>query len=207
MKMKTFINTHKGVTILVMLGLMAWFERWESATAWLYLALHGTYGLLWVAKSRLFPDRHWEAPVPWYTGVAVYWGGLTLYWVGGFIVFWQGVEASPWYLAMCVMLYVVGVFFHFASDMQKFVALEARPGELITTGFFRLSRNPNYFGELLIYLGFGLLAMHWLPVVIIAGAMAAFWIPRMVQKDRSLSRYPEFTDYKQRTKALIPFVV
>ena len=90
---------------------------------------------------------------------------------------------------------------------SEYAMLKARPGELITTGFFRLSRNPNYFGELLIYLGFGLLAMSWIPIVVIAGAMASFWIPRMVQKDRSLARYPEFAYYKKRTAAFIPYLI
>jgi len=206
MKMRFFINTHKGITILVMLGLMVWFRRWDSPTAWLYVALHGGYGLLWVAKSRLFPDRDWERPVSWPTGIGFYWGGLTLYWVGGFIVFWRDVTAPAWYLGMCVFLFMIGVFFVFGSDMQKFTALAARPGELITTGFFRLSRNPNYFGELLIYLGFGLLAMHWLPIAVIVLALATFWIPRMIKKDRSLSRYPEFAEYRKRTRAFVPFV-
>ena len=101
----------------------------------------------------------------------------------------------------------MGVFFHFGSDMQKHATLTARPKELITTGFFRLSRNPNYFGELLIYLGFGLLAMHWLPIAILAGWVGGGWIPRMVKKDRSLARYPEFSDYKRRTRMPVPFVV
>ncbi len=207
MKMRHYINSHKGVTILAMLGLMIGFGRWENATAWLYLAMHGGYGLLWVAKSRIFPDPHWERTVPWYLGVFWLWGGLTLYWASGFLIFWWNVSAPAWYLAMCVFLYTLGVFFHFGSDMQKHAALAARPGKLITSGFFRLSRNPNYFGELLIYLGFGLLAMHWLPGIVIAGAMATFWVPRMIRKDRSLARYSEFAEYKKRTAMLVPFVI
>ncbi len=207
MKMRFFINTHKGITILVMLGLMVWFQRWDNPTAWIYVALHGGYGLLWVAKSRLFPDRDWEARVSWLFGVAVIWGGLTTYWVGGWLVFARGVAAPGWLLGLGTFLFSVGVFFHFGADMQKFAALTAHPGALITTGFFRLSRNPNYFGELLIYLGFGLLAKHWLPIAILALWMGGLWIPRMIRKDRSLARYPEFAEYKRRTRMLVPFVV
>jgi protein-S-isoprenylcysteine O-methyltransferase Ste14 len=207
MKMRFFINTHKGLTMLIMFGLMLWFQRWNNPTAWLYLALHGGYGLLWVTKSRLFPDPGWEKPVKWWLGIGFFWGGLTLYWIAGFIVFGQDVTAPGWYMALCVFLYVVGIFFVFGSDIQKFTSLAARPGELITTGFFRLSRNPNYFGEFLIYLGFGLLAMHWIPIAVIGLAMAGFWIPRMIKKDKSLSRYPEFAEYKRHTRALVPFLL
>jgi len=207
MKMKFFIDTHKGITVLVMLALMVMFGRWQDPTAWVYLSLHGTYGLLWVTKSRLFPDRDWEARVSWLFGIVVIWGGLTTYWVGGWMVFARAVDAPAWLLGLGTFLFSVGVFFHFGSDMQKHATLATRSGELITTGFFRLSRNPNYFGELLIYLGFGLLAMHWLPIAILAVWVGGGWIPRMVRKDRSLARYPEFSDYKRRTRMLVPFVV
>jgi steroid 5-alpha reductase family enzyme len=51
--------------------------------------------------------------------------------------------------------------------MQKYVSLQLNPGQLISNGFFQRTRNINYFGELLIYAGFGLLAMHWLPIAIV----------------------------------------
>jgi protein-S-isoprenylcysteine O-methyltransferase Ste14 len=106
---------------------------------------------------------------------------------------------------LCVSLYAFGVFFHFAADMQKHTVLALRPG-LITTGMFALCRNPNYFGELLIYLSFGLLAMHWLPVLILALFVAIVWLPNMRRKDRSLSRYAEFAAYARQVKLFIPGV-
>ncbi len=205
--MKFFIDTHKGATVLVMLALMIAYTRWRDATAWVYLSLHGTYGLLWAAKSRLFPDRDWAKGVSWLFGVVVIWGGLTTYWVAGWIVFTRSVVAPGWLLGLGTFLFSVGVFFHFGADMQKFTALAARPDALITIGFFRLSRNPNYFGELLIYLGFSLLAMHWLPIAILAVWVGGGWIPRMIRKDRSLARYSGFAEYKRRTRMLVPFVV
>jgi steroid 5-alpha reductase family enzyme len=102
-------------------------------------------------------------------------------------------------------MYAFGVFFHFASDMQKHISLQLRPGRLITTGLWSRCRNPNYFGELLIYLGFGLLAMHWAPVLVILLFLVIVWFPNMRKKDRSLSRYAEFAAYKKRTNLFIPF--
>jgi protein-S-isoprenylcysteine O-methyltransferase Ste14 len=204
-KQKHFIDSHKGVTFLAVLLLMALYDQWQNPTAWVYLALHGSYGLLWVLKSRLFPDRQWEQR----TGVGyalVIWGGLTLYWIAPWLLTWRGVESPTWYLALCISLYAFGLFFHFAADMQKHTALNLQPG-LITDGLFSLSRNPNYFGELLIYLGFGLLAMHWAPLLVIALFLAVVWIPNMLKKDRSLSRYPEFKAYKERTRLFIPFLI
>ena len=77
----------------------------------------------------------------------------------------------------------------------------------LRTGVLRLwsrCRNPNYFGELLIYLGFGLLAMHWITLAVIAAFVVFYWLPQMRKKDRSLSRYPEFAAYNQRTTLFSP---
>jgi hypothetical protein len=204
-KQSHFIDSHKGVTFLAVLILMALYDQWQNPTAWVYLALHGTYGLLWVLKSRIFPDRRWEQ----YTGLGfglVIWAGLTLYWIAPWLLTSRGVRAPAWYLGLCITLYAFGVFFHFAADMQKHTALKLRPG-LITDGLFALSRNPNYFGELLIYLAFALLAVHWAPFLVIALFMAVVWVPNMLRKDRSLARYPDFEAYKRQTKLFIPFLI
>ena len=110
-----------------------------------------------------------------------------------------------WWLALCMCSYIVGVFLHFASDMQKYTALSLKPG-LITSGLWSRIRNPNYFGELLIYLGFVAIPMHWLPLSALGLMIVFYWVPNMLRKDKSLSRYPEWNAYKQRSWCFIPLV-
>lgn len=206
MRMRHFIDLHKGITGLVVLAMIAIHGQWQNPTAWVYLALHGSYGLLWVLKSRWFADASWERPAGWAYGVVVVWGGLSLYWIAPWVLTQRGIEAPPWVLALCTFLYVMGLFFHFGADMQKHTALSIRPG-LVMDGLWSICRNPNYFGELLIYLSFALLALHWAPIVVLALFVSVYWVPRMLQKDRSLSRYPEFAAWKQRTSLFIPFLL
>ena len=206
MRQRHFIDSNKALTAIVVLILIGIYQQWQNPTAWIYLALHGTYGFLWVLKSRIFPDRSWEEK----TGLAyglVIWGSLSLYWVTPWLITSQNIQAPGWYLAFCISLYAFGVFTHFASDMQKTTALQLRPDELITTGMFARLRNPNYFGELLIYSGFGLLAMHWLPVLILLVWVGSVWIPRMLQKERVLAQLPGFERYKTHSKMFIPFII
>jgi protein-S-isoprenylcysteine O-methyltransferase Ste14 len=205
MKRRFLIDTHKGATGPVILLLIAVYQQWQNPTAWIYLALHGTYGILWVLKSSIFPDKSWEKDAS-VLDVAYFWGGMSLYWVAPWLLVWRGVVAPPWYVALCVSLYAFGVFFHFAADMQKHVALRLEPGHLVTTGLFARCRNVNYFGELLIYSGFALLAMHWLPLLILLLIVLGVWLPNMRRKDRSLARYPEFDAYRRRSRLFIPFV-
>lgn len=205
MRQKFFIDSHKAATGLFVLFLMAVYDQWHNPTAWLYLALHGTYGILWVLKSEFFPDKSWDRRATWQLAL-ITWGGLTLYWIAPWLLTSRGVQASPWYLGLCTSTYAFGVFLHFTSDMQKHMWLRLRPGELLKEGLWARLRNPNYFGELLIYLSFGLLAMHWLPVVVLAAFVLAYWMPNMLRKDASLARYPDFAEYKQRSRLFIPLV-
>lgn len=205
MKQKHFIDTHKGITPLAILGLMALYAQWNNPTAWAYLALHGSYGIMWVLKSQIFGDKSWEKPTRLPYGLVI-WAALTLYWLAPWILCAQAIVAPLWWLCICTSIFSIGVFFHFASDMQKHTELRLKPG-LITTGLWARSRNPNYFGELLIYLGFTLIPMHWAPLLALLAMVVFVWIPNMRRKDASLSRYPDFAEYKARSRLFIPFVI
>ncbi|MEI7849080.1 MAG: DUF1295 domain-containing protein [Chloroflexota bacterium] len=205
MKQKFFIDSHKGITFLVILGLMTYFKQWQNPTIWIYLALHGTYGMLWVLKSQIFPDRQWENNSSIWYGFYI-WAGLSLYWITPYLITSRLISTPAWLLALCVSMYTFGVFLHFAADMQKYMELKYNPGHLITDGLMSKVRNINYFGELLIYLGFSLLAMHWLPLLVIILFIGIIWAPNMLKKEKSLSRYPEFSRYKKETKLFIPFL-
>jgi len=205
MKMRWYINLHKVLTAPIVLAMMAFQDQWENPTAWVYLALHGTYGLLWVWKSRIFPDKSWERQASLGFGLVI-WLALTLYWIAPWLITSGGVQAPYALLAVAISLFVIGVFQHFVTDMQKHTALTLQPEQLITTGMMARSRNLNYFGELLIYLALALLAMHWLPLLVLVGYLVFVWAPNMRRKDRSLARYAEFEAYRRRTKWLIPYI-
>ena len=70
---------------------------------------------------------------------------------------------------------------------------------------FSKIRNINYLGELLIYLGFSLLARSWIPIIALLSFILIIWIPNMVKKDKSLSRYNDFDEYK-KYKHSFPFI-
>lgn len=207
MKHKVWIDSHKGATGPVVLALIAWYHAWDDVVAWIYFALHGTYGLLWILKSRYYGDKNWERDVPLWLGLGT-WGALSLYWISPWlIVSGRARAAPPWFYGACICLYVFGVFLHFASDMQKHMMMKYQRGVLLTDGLWSLSRNPNYLGELCIYAGFSLLPLSWIPLAALALIVAAVWVPNMRKKDKSLSRYPEFAQYKANTKLIIPYVI
>ena len=68
MQLRHVINLHKGLTAPVVLAMMLAWNRFDSGP-WVYLALHGTYGVLWLLKDRLFPDRQWQQQIGWPTAI------------------------------------------------------------------------------------------------------------------------------------------
>jgi protein-S-isoprenylcysteine O-methyltransferase Ste14 len=206
MKMKVYINIFKGLTGIFVLLMIAYFNAWQNLSAWVYLGLHGSYGTLWVLKSRFFPDKNWERSISWYLGIGI-WFALACYLASPWLLISRTIQLPGWYLALCSAIFVVGVFFHFASDMQKYAALSIKPEHLVQDGLFKRVRNPNYFGELLVYGSLAMLSYHWFPFIILALYIILYWIPNMLRKDRSLARYDEFEEYKRRSKLFIPFIV
>jgi steroid 5-alpha reductase family enzyme len=204
-KQKFFIDSHKGVTFIAILVMMGIYQQWDNVTAWVYLAMHGTYGFMWVAKSRIFPDKQWEQECSIWYGLYI-WVGLSLYWIAPWLITSQGVNVPPWFLTVALFVYIVGVFLHYTSDMQKYIELKYNPGHLITDGFMAYSRNSNYLGEFLIYGSFALLTLSWIPFAVIAGYLIIVWGPNIRRKEKSLSRYPEFEEYKKRVKLFIPYI-
>ena len=205
MKQKYYIDSHKGATFIYILSLMYIYQNTFNINLYIYLALHGSYGILWILKSKLFPDKQWESKCSIWYGLLI-WFGLSLYWIAPYLIITQNIQPPNWYIAMCISMYIFGVFFHFTSDMQKFVQLKYHPNNLITDVMFSRIRNINYLGELLIYLGFSLLAMHWAPIIALISFIIIIWIPNMIKKDKSLSKYENFEDYKKRTNIFFPFI-
>lgn len=201
MKIKYPINVHKGLTFPIVLGLMILYHNFTIG-AWVYLALHGTYGFLWLLKDRIFPDKQWEEETPTITGIITF-AILGLYWVAPFILISSGNIPPLRLIAVAISVNIMGVFLHFASDAQKYYTLKYRSG-LITDGFFTRCRNTNYLGEVLIYLAFAMLTQHWLPFVILGLFITMIFVPNMLKKDKSLSRYPEFAQYQEVSSLLFP---
>ena len=205
MKQKFFIDTHKGATAPFVLLIIYYFNQVENMTAWIYLAMHGSYGLMWVLKSRIFPDKTWEQKCTIWYGLYI-WGGLSLYWISPLIIVATPVHNHPMLLCLLIVLFSLGIFFHYASDMQKYTSLKLKPSKLINDDLMAKCRNTNYFGELLIYLSFALMSKHLIPIVVLVTFILIIWVPNMIRKDKSLSRYPEYMEYKERTSFFIPYI-
>lgn len=204
------INFQKAGTF-AFIGLLMWYYQNTSPAAWVYLALHGSYGLVWILKDRAFPDPNWERKVTWVGGINSFLFVLGWYWTFGWLLI-SGVSQPKYplpdyaWFSVCISLCILGCVLMIAADAQKFYTLRVKRG-LITDGMHRYIRHPNYLGEMMIYGSFAMLVWHWLPVVVLAWVWLGVFAVNMVLKEASMSRYPEWAAYKQRSWWLLPWVL
>jgi steroid 5-alpha reductase family enzyme len=202
MKILIYINAHKALVIPVVLGLMWFYGNW-STEAFIYLSIHGTYSLLWLVKEATYPDRRFEEQQPLWIGTLFIFLPLAGYYVAPYLLISRHLSLPPYLIGIVLFLFTSGIFLHYVGDAQKYYTLKLKKG-LIEEGLFSRTRNPNYLGEILIYTSFALMSHHWLPFLILGGWIFGFFIRNMLKKDRSLSRHPQFEEYKKRTGLLFP---
>jgi hypothetical protein len=106
MQLRSVINLHKGLTPLLVLALMALYGNW-SIGPWVYLALHGTYGMLWLLKDRWYPDRQWQQPITWPVAVGGF-AALGLYWLAPWLLIRSGAVPPPALVAAAVAICLLG---------------------------------------------------------------------------------------------------
>jgi protein-S-isoprenylcysteine O-methyltransferase Ste14 len=209
-KLAWIVNFQKAGTFFF-LGFLMWYYGNTSTAAWVYLAMHGSYGLVWIIKDVAFPDPSWQAKATIGGGINAFVLVLGWYWAFGWLLI-SGTSAPSYplptnaWLCLCISLCIVGCAIMIAADAQKYFTLRVRRG-LITDGMYRYIRHPNYLGEIMIYGSFALMVWHWLPVLVLAWVWGGLFAPNMVMKESSMSRYAGWVDYRKRSWWLLPYIL
>ncbi len=192
----------------VLYGFLLWYYHQQSTAAWVYVAMHGSYGLIWIIKDLAFPDQSWQRKITIGGAVNAFLFVLGWYWLFGWLLISR---ASPphyplaehvWF-CLCISICMVGSAIMIAADAQKYFTLRQRRG-LITDGMFRFVRHPNYLGEMLVYTSFAMMVWQWLPVLVLAWVWSGVFAVNMIMKEASMSRYPEWQAYRAHTGWLLP---
>lgn len=114
------------------------------------------------------------------------------------------------YLATAVFL--IGFIFEAGGDWQlaRFKANPANKGKLLTTGFWRYSRHPNYFGDAAVWWSLGLFSLAAGSILPVLGAaLMTFLIIRIsgvALLEKSLKKNkPGYETYIANTNAFFPW--
>lgn len=201
------INLAKGLTLICLLTLAAVYGIQDQRQV-LYLCLHGGYCLWWLFEQWLFPTRSQQifterVNAPTVISILLFVG--LFYALPGYLAFTNPTPISYLAMAIALLLYIFGSLINTGADVQKMVAKERGAG-LVSDGSWRHIRHINYLGDLMRYTSFSVLAgSGW--AFILPGTIAALYVQRIQQKERSMAaKYPDFAAYQQTSRRLIPWL-
>lgn len=111
-----------------------------------------------------------------------------------------------------VVIWVIGYFFEVVGDAQL-AAFKKEPknkGRLITSGLWRYTRHPNYFGEATMWWGIWLIGLSvgvawWSIISPVAITYLLRFVSGVPMLEKAMAKRPGFEAYAAKTNAFIPW--
>lgn len=124
--------------------------------------------------------------------------------------------ALGWRDAVGGGIWLVGFAIEVVADRQKTVFKERRDGDFIDVGLWSWSRHPNYFGEIVLWIGVAVVASSTLtgwgwvtmisPVFVAVLLLKISGIPMLEERaDERWGDREDYEAYKARTSVLVPW--
>ena len=118
-----------------------------------------------------------------------------------------------------VIIWITGIVFEIIADEQKrrFRLNKNNKGSFICTGLWSISRHPNYFGEIILWIGIAIISLPTLHgfqyATLISPVFIYFLLTRISgvnlledSADKKWGEQPEYIKYKKNTSILVPFL-
>lgn len=113
---------------------------------------------------------------------------------------------------VAALVTLAGIALEFFADntLRRFRLAKPAPGAILEQGLWAWSRNPNYLGEILFWLGLALFSLAasgfvwwaWLGVAAMVAMFLGTSIP--MKEARMLARRPAYAERQRRVSLLIP---
>jgi steroid 5-alpha reductase family enzyme len=166
------------------------YQDWrkEAGTKWWWYSFFKVFalqgGLIWVISAPLLAAQIGEQP-----------------------------DSLIWLDFLAVLVWVIGFFFEAAGDWQlaRFKANPMNKGKLLTSGLWRYTRHPNYFGDATQWWGFYFIALavggYW---TIFSPVLMTFFLRNvsgvtMLEKTLVITK-PGYKEYIESTNAFFPWI-
>ena len=133
------------------------------------------------------------------------------------IVLNQQGSLGLFFVAGCA-LWILGFSFEAIADKQKksFSELPENKDKFITQGLWSISRHPNYFGEIILWLGIAIVSLPllsgWQFVTLVSPVFVYFLLTKIsglpFLEDKAEKKWGSekiYQDYKARTPILVPY--
>ncbi|MDC3150397.1 DUF1295 domain-containing protein [SAR86 cluster bacterium] len=116
------------------------------------------------------------------------------------------------------LIWIIGFSIEVIADQQKtnFKDAPANKDNFITVGLWSWSRHPNYFGEMVLWIGIAVIAfpvlIGWQLVALISPIFVIFLLTKIsgitMLESRGYKKWkddPAYIDYLEKTSVLVPF--
>lgn len=150
------------------------------------------------------------------------------FWVGQAVTVWvllipfalasRATGSISWLAIIGLVTWLTGLLIEALADHQKFdfAQNKSNKNKWIDSGVWKFSRHPNYFGEILVWIGIYLYA---LPALSLVGALVGLVSPLLIvtllvfvtgipilekSADNKWGKLEDYKKYKQQTSLLIP---
>jgi len=123
------------------------------------------------------------------------------------------------YFLIGLMIWLIGFAFEVTADEQKkrFRNNPNNKGQFIRTGLWSISRHPNYFGEILIWVGMAIISFPvlsgWQYTTLVSPLFVTLLLTRVsginlleASSDKNWGDMESYQQYKQQTSVLVPFI-
>ena len=145
-KLNYIINFQKATTSIYVFFLMYYYNNY-NLTSYIYLSLHGTYGLLWILKDNIFPDMNFHINISsLQASFSIIFLGL--YWISPYLIIKNKIEASNFKIIISIISHTIGCVLMMSSDSQKYFVLQEKKKKnidknyrLISDGWFKKCRK------------------------------------------------------------------
>ena len=135
-------------------------------------------------------------------------------WIISLPIYFAIVSLTPRTLTLLdylgVLLFVVGFAFETLGDEQlrRFRAVRANKDKVLDTGVWKYTRHPNYFGEALLWWGFGVIGLATGGVPGLLGPLILTWLLIFVTGvkplESTLIYKPGYIQYVGKTPSFLP---
>lgn len=114
---------------------------------------------------------------------------------------------------LAMVFFLVGITFEAGGDYQlvKFKSNSANKGKVLTTGFWRFTRHPNYFGDACVWWGFALFSIaagsYWPLLSSLLMTLLLLKVSGVAMLEKTLTTTkPGYSEYIRTTNAFLPWM-
>ncbi|HHX78701.1 MAG TPA: DUF1295 domain-containing protein [Acholeplasmataceae bacterium] len=129
-----------------------------------------------------------------------------------YIIYLNNIEYSIWWLIAGGIIFLIGLFFESVGDYQlkEFIKKPENKGKLMTSGLWKYTRHPNYFGETLIWWGLWVMIIpsSWGFIATVSPLIITFlllFVSGIPMLEKKMKEREDFQAYMKKTSVFFPW--